>query len=372
MKKIMKKRLIAASIFSILIIIMIISLISYIFINDSYKLNIPENIKEKTIISESNVKLYNIYPSKKEDVYRVVITGDSVIEGVCPDVAELEDRLNYDIEKLVIGNREINHINIMNAGKTGSTITEISEHIDVAVKKGLNMDMLYVLSGWNDHWYNLQNNPCVRANCYDDIELGRLLLNKTKNKKGLEKYIAKVGFGYWINKNSEKCQNMFNENPESFLEGMDPFNTSLYRVDLDTYEQTLVDIISSSRKRGTETIIITPPDALGDQLPQMFIEHCTMLDKHQEVHDLYVNKAVETAKMQSAPIFDMRGEFAKIPDSSNLLFNDPSIDPIHPSLKNGRFICTEMFYYDILARILELENVTEIELRQLNGNPGFD
>lgn len=338
-----RKKDILKKILTILIIIIIFLIISKVV-----KLVIGSRIEGKLLISDNKeIKIYNFDPSKSLDIYRIVILGGSVVRLGCPGAKELEKKLNENLKKLNIGRKK--RINVINAGEPSSHILKLSDNLEI-IKDNMKIDMLLVLTGWNEHWYNPFNNPCVRANCYDDIELGRLLLNYSKNKNRIIKYFSSRGVEYWLAKNSEKCQKVLKQNPKEFIKDINHYNTSIYRVDLNTYEKELIKIIENARKEGTKIIIVTPPDYLEKgQLPFVSLYDCTLLDKdaYFNVHHLYVNKSKEIAEKLFVQLIDLDAIFQKMYDDKEYKYYiEPSFDPIHPS-KEGNALCTNMTYQKI-------------------------
>ncbi len=294
------------------------------------------------------VTMKNFNPSNSKNIYRIVILGDSVVESNCPMVDVLEIKLNNHFENL--------NINVINAGLSSQNILDLYNMLAI-MKENVNIDMLFISSGWNEHWYNRENSPCIQSGCYEDPEMGKKLLELTKSANQMKRYLASQAFLYWLKENSKTCNNLFNENPEIFLEGLDHYDSNIYRVSLNEYEEKIVQIIEEQRKNGIITAFVTAPDGLREnELPYKVERDCVFLSKEDfyQIHHSYIEKLINLSEEYNFPLLDLNNVFDKLLDKRDLYFNNPLDDPIHPN-QNGKEVCTEE-YYNKIVELLENES----------------
>lgn len=358
-----KKRLLYKIEILLSILILIILIIGFKFIFNPKDNAISEEVwfwdsnKAKILEGEGGgINVYNLNPSTSSKIYRIVVIGDSVVYSGCPSVDLIEEKLNDNSKKNKIGKRTINEFNVVNAALGASNIDDVIHRMRFFKDNNIRVDMLLVQTGWNEHWYDKEFNPCVRIGCYRNIKPLRWLLNLTKSENRIIKNLATKAFLYQRDKDIILCEEVFKDNLKLFLEGIDHYNTSVYRISLDSYEQRLIELIEDFRKEGTEIILVTPPDGLTKgEVPEISMKDCTLMDKESyfNVHHLYVNKLKEVANEFSIPVLDLDALFEEIPDFKNELFRNASIDHIHPNSLGNEY-CSEFYYQKIFSILEEL------------------
>ena len=321
---------------TVIIVVIIIQRVDF----NKEKIDLELYNSENTLFILRNVEL-------KSNVYRIVILGDSVVESGCPDVVELERLLNEN-------NRLKGKFNVVNAGKAGRAIDELYLNLEV-IREELDYDLLLILTGWNEQWYNVYDNPCVNAGCYDEPELGLLLLNESNNKNAIIRYLSSHGYNYWQKKNAEACLEQYEYHPSEFLNGLDHFNTSIYRLSVEKYEEMMKKMIEEEKNMKKEVFLIVPPNGLEDgKVPIMPYSSCLFLDSSSfmEVHNLYIENMINLSKELSVGLIRLDQTFEATENYRSKFFSNPDYDPIHPN-EVGKEVCTKAFYDEVSGFLYE-------------------
>jgi hypothetical protein len=262
---------------------------------------------------------------------RVLIVGDSVVYNGCPDVLAIEKELNM-LAPFTFRDRKISEFNVINAGKGGSDIAYSLERVDALRRAGHRFDMIFFLTGWNEHWY--ETSPCLRAGCYRDKSLYRWLYNASSSEDKVVNRLAKETIGAMQERDLQYCEELFYVNPEVFLSGYDHLNTSIYRISLPEYNSYLTKIRDIASEDNSILALVTVPDGLIEgEVPYISTKDCTLIDPeyYYPVHQRYVDALRNFSVDNGIPLLDLQEEFRKNPDYRQAYFWNASFDPIHPS-----------------------------------------
>jgi hypothetical protein len=288
---------------------------------------------------------------------RILIMGDSVVYGQTPQVIAVERELNKRVP-FRFQDGQINDVNVINGGRGGSTIKSSLERYQALRDAGNQFDIVFLFTGWNEHWYGLDN-PCSRAGCYHDHTLLRWLYDASSSEDRLVNNLARDALGDVQERNLHYCEDKYHADPVAFMQGFDHMNTSIYRVSLDEYRHYLRQFRDLTEQDASILVLVTAPDGLTDGIvPRISSKDCTLIDpeSYYAVHELYVGALRNFSKANSLPLLDLQQNFRKNPNYREAYFDNASFDPIHPGMSGRWFANLE--YERMILEILHLSTNT--------------
>jgi lysophospholipase L1-like esterase len=292
---------------------------------------------------------------KGRDTVRIINMGDSVTEGECPQTDALQAMLN---------NADISYngktrFDVVNAGKGGRPITFHMQLLGSILEQNEHPDIITLLTGWNEHWYSYSFDPCNEIDCYDSQKVD-MSVSLTKAGANMEfcdsckNSLEKAAFNLLLEEREKCLEEIQAAGLESLIEDFDSYDTSIYRVPLDTYRETLRKFIHQARSHGIEVVLVVPPNGITKgSLPDLTIMDCTFLDAEafDDVHRIYTDTIREIAESEQVPFIDIEKAFDSRPDRLSL-FADPGFDTIHPN-DEGDVLCTDVFFQTLTKEVLK-------------------
>jgi hypothetical protein len=280
-------------------------------------------------------------------LYRIVIFGDSVTYGGCPDVIALERMLNKKLGRFFHNKKAYKGVNVVNAGRGGMAIDHSLDRLKLLTQNNVEIDKAYLLTGWNEHWYNAYSNPCMNSGCV--ITGYGWLLEKSRSSSRLVRDMATPAAIMVGNLSYVSCMVGYNETTLPYVVSLNHTDTSIYRVPMELYERYMSEFNNKTR----DLTLVIPPDGLTPGVvPIMSMRDCTLMDPgtYNEVHELYIKKQEEFAQIEGLRVLDLQEGFKSADGYKELLFGNADIDPIHPN-PAGNDYCTQLYFEDIIREI---------------------
>jgi len=310
---------------------------------DTINLELPKYGPESAWEESPYFSLKDVGDLNNKKVFRILNVGDSVVEGNCPDSSYLEELLDENSDLIRLMNKKIKKFDVINAGLGGTSIyTQIS--IFNISKDVIKPDLVILNTGWNAHWYKSPT-PCQVHNCYepDETEFSNFLKNFTLQSCRVCNYFSNIAADKIRMAQLEKCTQEILNSPDKFLEGIDHYDTNIYRVEINDFKKRLVEFITIARENDIQIILTTPPTGLiQGEAPFMSILDCVFIDaeSYYTVHQMYMDIIREVAIEQDIYLIDLDKTFTSM--DRDEYFDDPDFDPIHVNI-NGQRFCTEEF-----------------------------
>ncbi|MBD3203485.1 hypothetical protein GF327_04275 [Candidatus Woesearchaeota archaeon] len=287
----------------------------------------------------------------QDKVLRILLIGDSVIEAGCPNAYNLEKEFNNRLRNLTYYGKDITFINVIDGGRGGDHTNYILQRLRWYLNY-THIDMISVLAGWNDHWYNYDINPCETNECYYGREFAHEIKDHESANCEFCNFISESTYNALLQSNRKICAESFTKNPGKFLSNLNHSNTTIYRVPLQNFSDNLVEIIKIAENNDKKISFITPPNALvPGKLSKMIILDCVFLEKNMllPIHNLYIEKMRQIARKNNISVVDLDNEFNKIEDKEPY-FSDIEFDPVHVNTREGNKLCNKIYFDNIIEQ----------------------